>query len=210
MLVLRELLLGPRRFSDLRADLPGISANVLTQRLAELEAARARRPQEIAAAGVGPGLRSDRMGPGSRADRPDARPLGGALARATIPTLPISGVSIMLSLPDDDRREAARRASTPGSAFDSAMTPSLARLRKRPSSRSRGRNRRTSTCCSRGTPTAAGRLWSMAARRSKRSGSRATSLSRGASRPCSRCRRRSAELTLWLRRRRSLALRPRR
>ena len=37
MLVLRELLLGPRRFSDLRADLPGISANVLTQRLTELE-----------------------------------------------------------------------------------------------------------------------------------------------------------------------------
>ena len=37
LLVLRELLLGPRRFSDLRADLPGISANVLTQRLGELE-----------------------------------------------------------------------------------------------------------------------------------------------------------------------------
>jgi len=36
-LVLRELMFGPRRFSDLRADLPGISANVLTQRLAELE-----------------------------------------------------------------------------------------------------------------------------------------------------------------------------
>jgi DNA-binding HxlR family transcriptional regulator len=36
-LVLRELMLGPRRFSELRADLPGISANVLTQRLAELE-----------------------------------------------------------------------------------------------------------------------------------------------------------------------------
>jgi DNA-binding HxlR family transcriptional regulator len=28
---------GPRRFSELRADLPGISANVLTQRLSELE-----------------------------------------------------------------------------------------------------------------------------------------------------------------------------
>lgn len=28
---------GPRRFSSLRADLPGISANVLTQRLSELE-----------------------------------------------------------------------------------------------------------------------------------------------------------------------------
>jgi DNA-binding HxlR family transcriptional regulator len=39
LLVMRELLLGPKRFSDLRADLPGISANVLTQRLEGLEAA---------------------------------------------------------------------------------------------------------------------------------------------------------------------------
>ena len=39
LLVLRELLLGPRRFSDLRADLPAISANVLTQRLGDLEQA---------------------------------------------------------------------------------------------------------------------------------------------------------------------------
>jgi len=38
LLVVRELLLGPRRFSDLRAGLPGLSANVLTQRLNELEA----------------------------------------------------------------------------------------------------------------------------------------------------------------------------
>ena len=38
MLVLRELAYGPRRFSDLRTDLQGISANVLTQRLTELEA----------------------------------------------------------------------------------------------------------------------------------------------------------------------------
>ena len=38
MLVIRELAYGPRRFSELKADLPGISANVLTQRLAELEA----------------------------------------------------------------------------------------------------------------------------------------------------------------------------
>lgn len=37
LLVLRELMFGPRRFSELKADLPGISANVLTQRLAELE-----------------------------------------------------------------------------------------------------------------------------------------------------------------------------
>jgi DNA-binding HxlR family transcriptional regulator len=38
MLVLRELAYGPRRFSELKADLTGISANVLTQRLTELEA----------------------------------------------------------------------------------------------------------------------------------------------------------------------------
>jgi DNA-binding HxlR family transcriptional regulator len=38
MLVLRELAYGPRRFSELKADLQGISANVLTQRLGELEA----------------------------------------------------------------------------------------------------------------------------------------------------------------------------
>src|SRR4030095_7502230 len=37
LLVWRELMFGPRRFSDLKADLPGISANVLTQRLTELE-----------------------------------------------------------------------------------------------------------------------------------------------------------------------------
>lgn len=37
MLVLRELAYGPRRFSELKADLAGISANVLAQRLTELE-----------------------------------------------------------------------------------------------------------------------------------------------------------------------------
>lgn len=38
MPIMRELMLGPKRFTDLRAGLPGISANVLTQRLEELEA----------------------------------------------------------------------------------------------------------------------------------------------------------------------------
>ncbi|MFC4640187.1 winged helix-turn-helix transcriptional regulator [Deinococcus hohokamensis] len=37
LLVVRELLLGPKRFTDLRADLPGISPNVLSQRLKDLE-----------------------------------------------------------------------------------------------------------------------------------------------------------------------------
>jgi DNA-binding HxlR family transcriptional regulator len=39
LLVVRELLLGPRRFTDLRAGLPQASPNVLSQRLKELEEA---------------------------------------------------------------------------------------------------------------------------------------------------------------------------
>ena len=37
LLVVRELLLGPKRFTDLRAGLPKASPNVLAQRLRELE-----------------------------------------------------------------------------------------------------------------------------------------------------------------------------
>src|SRR3954453_19527145 len=39
LLVVRELLLGPKRFTDLRAGLPGLSADVLAQRLRDLETA---------------------------------------------------------------------------------------------------------------------------------------------------------------------------
>lgn len=39
LLVMREMVFGPRRFGELKANLPGISANVLTQRLESLEAA---------------------------------------------------------------------------------------------------------------------------------------------------------------------------
>lgn len=39
LLVVRELMFGPLRFAALRANLPGISAKVLTERLERLEAA---------------------------------------------------------------------------------------------------------------------------------------------------------------------------
>src|SRR6187455_3055502 len=39
LLVVRELLLGPKRFTDLRAGLPGVPTNVLSTRLRELEQA---------------------------------------------------------------------------------------------------------------------------------------------------------------------------
>lgn len=52
LLVVRELMLGPRRFSDIRAELPGLSAKVLTERLARLEdigvLVRRRLPPPIA------------------------------------------------------------------------------------------------------------------------------------------------------------------
>jgi DNA-binding HxlR family transcriptional regulator len=38
MLILRELSFGPHRFTDLRAALPGIASNLLTERLRDLEA----------------------------------------------------------------------------------------------------------------------------------------------------------------------------
>ena len=47
LLVARELLLGPKRFNELRADLPGLSANVLTQRLEGLEASGVLRRHKL-------------------------------------------------------------------------------------------------------------------------------------------------------------------
>jgi DNA-binding HxlR family transcriptional regulator len=48
LLVVRELLLGPKRFTDLRAGLPHASPNVLAQRLRELEEAGVLRRRTLA------------------------------------------------------------------------------------------------------------------------------------------------------------------
>lgn len=96
LLVLRELMLGPRRFSEMRADLPGISANVLTQRLSELEARglveRKRLPPP---ANVQVYDATD----WGREAEPIVQALGRWAARSPKhdPTLQISGVSILLS-----------------------------------------------------------------------------------------------------------------
>lgn len=96
LLVMRELMLGPRRFGELRADLPGISANVLTQRLEGLEARRLvtrRRLPPPASAQV-----YELTAWGYEAE-PLIQMLGRWAARSPWhdPTLPISGVSVMLS-----------------------------------------------------------------------------------------------------------------
>ena len=96
LLVMRELMLGPKRFSDLKADLPGISANVLTQRLEGLEAAgllvRRRLPPPAAA-------QVYELTPWGYEAEPIVQSLGKWAARSPAhdPTLPISATSIMLS-----------------------------------------------------------------------------------------------------------------
>lgn len=97
MLVLRELAYGPRRFSELKQDLRGISANVLTQRLTELETRRL--------------VRRTRLPPPASVQVYEATdwglevvPLIASLGRwaarspAHDPTLQMSHVSVMMSL----------------------------------------------------------------------------------------------------------------
>jgi DNA-binding HxlR family transcriptional regulator len=47
LLVVRDLLLGPKRFSDLRAGMPRVSPDVLSQRLRELEGAGVVRRRQM-------------------------------------------------------------------------------------------------------------------------------------------------------------------
>ena len=96
LLVMRELMLGPKRFSDIRADLPGISANTLTQRLEGLEASGLvvrRRLPPPASAQV---YELTRWGYEAE---PIVQTLGRWAARSPghDPTLPLSGTSLMLS-----------------------------------------------------------------------------------------------------------------
>ena len=96
LLVMRELMLGPKRFGDLRSDLPGISANVLTQRLEGLEEAgllvRRKLPPPASA-------QVYELTPWGYEAEPIVQSLGKWAARSPAhdPTLPISATSIMLS-----------------------------------------------------------------------------------------------------------------
>src|SRR5437762_2813280 len=97
MLVLRELAYGPRRFSELKADLLGISANVLTQRLTELEARGLVRKVRLPPPASVQVYEATEWGL-------EAVPLIASLGRWAArspchdPTLPMSHVSIIMSL----------------------------------------------------------------------------------------------------------------
>ena len=107
LLIMRELMLGGRRFSQLRADLPGISANVLTQRLEELEARgvliRKRLPPPASA-------RIYELTPWGYEAEIIVREMGRWAARSRLhdPTLRISPVSVLLSLRTMLSRERAK------------------------------------------------------------------------------------------------------
>ena len=96
LLVLRELMLGGRRFSDLRGDLPGISANVLIQRLAELEQRGLVVRRQLPPPANAQVYEATEWGLEAE---PIVQALGRWAARSPRhdPTLPISGVSILLS-----------------------------------------------------------------------------------------------------------------
>lgn len=110
MLVVRELMLGPKRFGDLRADLPGISANVLTQRLEELEAAGILVHHRLPPPASAQVYELTEWGYQSE---PIFQELGRWAARSPRhdPTLPISAVSVLLSFRtmfDPDRARGVR------------------------------------------------------------------------------------------------------
>src|SRR4051794_12193813 len=87
---------GPKRFGEIRAGLPGISAKVLTERLEELQAAsilaRRRLPPPASA-------QVYELTPWGREIEPVFQTLGRWAARSPghDPTLPISAASLMLS-----------------------------------------------------------------------------------------------------------------
>src|SRR3954449_7855881 len=97
MLVIRELAYGPRRFSELKADLQGISANVLAQRLTELEARGLVRKTRLPPPASVQVYQATEWGLEAA---PVLRELGRWAARSPLhdPTLPISHVSVMMSM----------------------------------------------------------------------------------------------------------------
>ncbi|MBB4632313.1 winged helix-turn-helix transcriptional regulator [Sphingosinicella soli] len=97
LLVMRELMFGPRRFGQIRAHLPGVSANVLTQRLEGLEAHGVLRRTVLAPPASVPVYE---LTPWGYEAEPILQTMGRWAARSPKhdPSLPLSPASTMLSL----------------------------------------------------------------------------------------------------------------
>jgi len=107
MLIVRELMLDGRRFSDLRASLPGISAKVLSERLAGLERAGVLAKRKLPPPAAAQVYELTEWG---YLAEPAIQELGRWAARSPEhnPQLPLSPVSFMLSLRTMIDREAAK------------------------------------------------------------------------------------------------------
>jgi len=107
LLIIRELMLGGRRFSDLRASLPGISAKVLTERLASLEQAGVLTKRKLPPPAATQVYELTEWGYFAE---PAIQELGRWAARSPEhnPQLPLSPVSLMLSMRTMLVPEAAR------------------------------------------------------------------------------------------------------
>lgn len=97
LMIVRELMLGPRRFSDLRASLPGISAKVLTERLASLEEVGVLRREKLPPPA---GVHVYALTKWGLAAEPALQELGrwAAMHSGHDPLLPLSPVSLMISM----------------------------------------------------------------------------------------------------------------
>jgi len=96
LLVMRELMLGPRRFGDIKAALPGLSANVLTQRLEGLEQAGVLRRRKLPPPAS---VQVYELTPWGYESEPIFQVLGRWATRSPLhdPTMPLSAVSLFLS-----------------------------------------------------------------------------------------------------------------
>ncbi|WP_157027824.1 MULTISPECIES: helix-turn-helix domain-containing protein [Sphingomonas] len=96
LLIVRELMFGPRRFNELRNGLPGISANVLTQRLEGMEASGMLTRRKLPPPASVQVYELTRLG---YAAETVVKELGRWAAQSPLhdPTLPLSAASVMLS-----------------------------------------------------------------------------------------------------------------
>jgi DNA-binding HxlR family transcriptional regulator len=137
LLIMREVLAGDRRFTDLRAALPGIAPNLLSERLRDLQAADLVEQKELpppaartvyAATPAGrelvPVLRSLARFGASRLDPPDDRDVP--------PHVAVYGMLSSFHAPEPEGRRFHARLHVDGRTYDVLTVGSKQSLRPRP------------------------------------------------------------------------------
>jgi DNA-binding HxlR family transcriptional regulator len=118
LLILRELMFGGRRFSDLRSGLPGVSANILARRLEGLERVGIIQRRKLPPPAS---VQIYELTPWGYEAEVVLQELGRWATRSPLhdPTLPLSAASIMMSFRTMYSRERAKgEAATIGFRFE--------------------------------------------------------------------------------------------